>query len=1009
MSCRKKVRSLGLFLILLLIVPAYADQEPAAQAGDPQIDPAAAEARLMTHIRQLTFEGRRAGEDYFSHDDSKLVFSSEREADNPFFQIYTLDMETGDTRRVSPGHGKTTCAWFSPDDRKVLFASTHDDPNARAKQKQELVDRASGKQKRYAWDYDEHYEIYVRNLESNDLVRLTEARGYDAEGAMSPDGRRIVFSSNRHAYIETLSPKDAKAFELDKSLMLDIYIMSADGSDVRRLTNVKGYDGGPFFSPDGRRICWRRFSEDGARAEVYTMNIDGSDQRQITHMGVMSWAPYYHPSGKYLIFATNKHGFSNFEMYMVDVEGRGEPVRVTYAPEFDALPSFSWDGSKLTWTSRRSTKKTSQIFIADWNHEAAQRMLSLGQAAKKQGTAHATPRQLPSTTKPEITAEDARRHVVALASERMAGRMTGTEGEKLATQYVADAFERLGLVGAGDGGTYFQEFDFTAGASLGPENKLRISGLDQPTRGATTVKEWQTRGGLAVGKYWKPLGISNAGQFDSAEVVFAGYGIVAPKTEEAEAYDSFVKLDVTDKWVMVLRDMPGDITPERRQQLARHATRSAKARIVRDAGARGLILVPGPNSKYRNPLVRISRDDIHAAVSIPAISITGELAQHMLDNADKKLKALQDELDKGLPQTGFKIPGIHIEATIDIAKMTRQGRNVLAVLRAEGLIDGPRPPALVIGGHVDHLGKGGSSDSLAREDEQHMIHFGADDNASGIAGLLEIAEYFADQVAIGKLKLKRDVVFAAWSGEELGLLGSKHFVAQLAAKSGQKDNIQAEVAAYLNMDMIGRLNGKLVVQGVGSSSIWPGEIERRNAPIGLSIAIEEQAILPTDTTPFYLKGVPVLQMFTGAHADYHSPRDTADKVNYKGLTRITQFVALIARSLCTQADLPDYVLMKEETRGPSRRMGRVYLGTIPDYAGEGIRGMLLSGVTAGAPADQAGLKGGDVIVQLAGKTIENIQDYMAAMGALKVGQPADIVVLRNEKRVQLTITPGSRE
>ncbi len=1006
MSFRKSVRSWVLFLNLLLTVPACAYQKPSGQTGDssppaatsaePEIDPAVAEAQLMTHIRQLTFEGRRAGEDYFSHDDSKLVFSSEREADNPFFQIYTLDMETGDTRRVSPGHGKTTCAWFTPDDRKVLFASTHDDPNALAKQEKELADRAAGLQKRYAWDYDENYEIYERDLESGTLKRLTHARGYDAEGSISPDGRLIVFTSNRHAYTETLSPKEAKTFELDKKILMDNYIMSADGSDVRRLTDVKGYDGGPFFSPDGRRIGWRRFSVDGLIAEIYTMNIDGSNQRKITHMGVMSWAPYYHPSGEYFIFTTNKHGFDNFELYLVDVEGRGAPMRVTYTPKFDGLPSFSWDGTKLTWTSRRSAKKDSQIFIADWNHEAAQRMLSLGQAAKEQDIAHAAPRDFSSTTKPEIRAEDARVHVVMLASEHMAGRMTGTDGEKLATQYVAEAFERFGLAPAGDGGTYFQEFDFTAGASLGPRNKLQIAGTDQ------------TRGRLTVDKDWRPLGISNTGQFDSAEVVFAGYGIVAPKTEKFEAYDSFVHLDVTDKWVMVLRDMPENITPERREHLDPYRTRSAKARTVRDKGARGLILVPGPNSPYRDPLVRIRRDDIHAAVSIPAISMTGELAQRILDKADKKLKALQDELDTGQPQMGFAIPNIQIEVTIDIEKVTRQGRNVLAVLQAAMLFDGPQPPALVIGAHIDHLGKGSSSSSLARKDEQDQIHFGADDNASGVAGLLEIAEYFADQVATGKLKLKRDVVFAAWSGEELGLLGSKHFVAQLAAETGRKDNIQSAVAAYLNMDMIGRLRGKLIVQGVGSSSIWPGEIERRNVPVGLSISIQDQAVLPTDTTAFYQKGVPVLHVFTGAHGDYHSPRDTADKVNYAGLTKITRFVSLIARSLSTQADMPDYVLMKAKASGPGRARGRVYLGTMPDYASE-ARGALLSSVTKGAPADKAGLRGGDLIVELAGNTIENVQDYSAAIGALKVGQPADIVVLRNEKRVKLTITPGSRE
>jgi len=228
------------------------------------------EAALLDNARQLTFEGRRSGEGYFSRDGKLMVFQSERDAANPFYQIFLLDFETGDIEQVSPGHGKTTCAWIHPNNRQVLFASTHADPEAREKQKAELDLRASGKERRYAWDYDEHFDLYVYDRQTKSYRQITDARGYDAEGAISPDGNWIVFSSNRVAYEQPLSPEDAKTLEIDKSFMLDLYRVRIDGTGLERMTTARGYDGGPFFSHDGTQICWRRFSEDGATAEVYT-------------------------------------------------------------------------------------------------------------------------------------------------------------------------------------------------------------------------------------------------------------------------------------------------------------------------------------------------------------------------------------------------------------------------------------------------------------------------------------------------------------------------------------------------------------------------------------------------------------------------------------------------------------------------------------------------------------------------------------------------------------------
>jgi len=329
------------------------------------------ERDFLTRIRRLTVEGRRAGEGYWSPDGKRLVFQSEREPGNPFYQIYTLDLGTADVKRISPGMGKTTCAFFRPGSDEILFSSTHHDPKSKQYQDEELAFRASGKERRYSWDYDTEMDIYAYNEKTGALKRLTTAKGYDAEGSYSPDGQWIVFTSMRDAYNRPLSAKEQKQLQTDPSYFGEIYIMRADGSDQRRLTNAPGYDGGPFFTQDGKQIVWRRFDESGLIANVWMMNPDGSHQRQITDFGSMSWAPYMHPSGQYIIFSSNKLGFENFELFIVDTEGKKEPVRVTYSDGFDGLPVPSPDGKQLAWTSTRSGGSNGQIFLASWNHEHA--------------------------------------------------------------------------------------------------------------------------------------------------------------------------------------------------------------------------------------------------------------------------------------------------------------------------------------------------------------------------------------------------------------------------------------------------------------------------------------------------------------------------------------------------------------------------------------------------------------------------------------------------------------
>jgi Tol biopolymer transport system component len=343
----------------------------ARQGAEPRPPAGSREGEFLSRVRRLTVEGRRAGEGYWSPDGQRLVFQSEREAGNPFYQIYALDFASGDTKRISPGYGKTTCSFFRPGSDQILFASTHHDPRSKALQQEEIDFRASGKERRYAWDYDPEFELYAVSEKSGQATRLTNARGYDAEGSYSPDGQWIVFSSNRDAYARTLTAAEQKQLEIDPSYFAEIYIMRADGSQLRRLTNAAGYDGGPFFFPDGSRIIWRRFDEQGLIADVWTAKPDGTDARQITKFGAMSWAPYVHPSGQYVLFASNKLGFENFEVFMVDIDGRKEPVRITYADGFDGLPVPSPDGKRVAWTSSRGGGREGQVFLAEWNHDRA--------------------------------------------------------------------------------------------------------------------------------------------------------------------------------------------------------------------------------------------------------------------------------------------------------------------------------------------------------------------------------------------------------------------------------------------------------------------------------------------------------------------------------------------------------------------------------------------------------------------------------------------------------------
>ncbi|NNE07698.1 MAG: M28 family peptidase [Gemmatimonadetes bacterium] len=963
-SSRARETATFLFALLCLISPSLS---PAVAAGDAE--------PLLSNVRQLTYEGERAGEGYFSADGKHLVFQSERLRGNPFYQIYSLDLETGDAIRVSPGIGKTTCAFYRPGTNDVLFASTHGDPDAEAKQREEIAFRESGKTRRYSWDYDEHMDLYVADRAGLNVRRLTEARGYDAEGAYSPDGRLVVFSSLRAAYDRELSAEEAKRLEQDPSYFGDLYIMNADGSNVTRLTDEPGYDGGPFFSPDGKRVIWRRFDETGAIADVYSMSIDGTDIVRLTDFGAMSWAPYYHPSGEYAIFTANKHGFGNFELFIVDANGAKEPVRVTFTDGFDGLPVFDPAGTRLAWTAGRTSDEKSQLFLANWDHDGALAMLSRSSARGEGPTA--------LIDRAELHAK-----VEYLASDELEGRMTGSPGARAAGDYLAGALEAIGFEPLPGLDGYRQRFTYSSGVSVDPASALTI----------VTGEESRA---LALDHDFRPVSFSENGTFEG-DVVFAGYGLSVPGGL-GEGYDSYRDLDVQDKIVLVLRAIPEEVDQKRRLTLNRYAGLRYKALAAREAGAKGLLVVNGPSTKGLSDLVTL-RSEVNASTSGIAIaSIRTEVAENMFRAAGYDLAEVQAELDLENPhfEGSFALEGVTASLAVELERERQGDDNIVAWLPAP---DGANAPQyVVLGAHYDHIGHG-EVGSLARDGEHGEIHNGADDNASGTAVVLEIAEAIAARRAESPEAYKRGVIVTFWSGEELGLVGSAYYVENPPVPNEQ-------VVAYLNFDMVGRLReNQLTLQGLGSSSIWKGLAEKKNVAAGFQLSLQDDPYLPTDATSFYTHEVPVVHFFTGSHEEYNRPVDDTETLNYEGMERVAKFALAMTEDLVRRDDRPDYAKVERSDRGGGRTANlRAYLGTIPNYTQEGVDGVKLDAVRPGAPADDAGLEGGDVIVELAGQRIANIYDYTYAIEALKIGEETPVVVMRDNVRIELTIIPGSRE
>jgi len=409
-----------------------------------------------------------------------------------------------------------------------------------------------------------------------------------------------------------------------------------------------------------------------------------------------------------------------------------------------------------------------------------------------------------------------------------------------------------------------------------------------------------------------------------------------------------------------------------------------------------MLVVAGPRSPNAGELIPMTFDTAIAGSGLPAASITGGVASALFRTAPagQSLDSVQRELDSGNPHVAGFALGAQVSLTTKLVREKKSGRNVIAYLPAT--TSAHARPWVVVGAHYDHLGTGTGGNSLASGREASRPHVGADDNASGTAAVMALAE------ALAKQPRPRHVLIALWSAEEIGLIGSKQFVSTPPVPLDQ-------IAAYINFDMVGRMtNNKLAAQATGTSPVWGSLIERANVRAGFDIAMQPDPYQPTDVSSFNEAGVPSLNFTTGAHTDYHKPSDTADKINYEDLDRIVDLAAAITRQLLDAETPPPFTKVEQSSQTPSRTGLRIFTGTVPDYTAE-VKGLLLGGVIAGGPAERAGLQKGDVIVEIAGRSITNIYDYTYALELLKVDQPVKVVYTRSGKRLETTLTPTVRK
>jgi aminopeptidase YwaD len=555
--------------------------------------------------------------------------------------------------------------------------------------------------------------------------------------------------------------------------------------------------------------------------------------------------------------------------------------------------------------------------------------------------------------------------VKTLAAPEMEGRASGGPGAERAARHVVAEFQRLGLRPGGDDGTWLQAFTIPTGIRLGDLNALTVIG---PSPRA-----------LVLGSDFVPLTVSAEGRQD-AELMFAGYGITAPDL----GWDDYAGLEARGRIVLVLEQEPRRADPAgpfRRPDAYYYAERSHKIINAREHGAIGILLVAAAS------LPALAG---HAqSTGILAAAVTPAVADALLAPAGIDVAAATAAIDAGPAPRSFAVPGARVALQVSLVRERGRTANVIGVL--PGRDARLRDEAVVIGAHYDHLGRGGEG-SLA-PDALGTIHPGADDNASGVAAMLGIARAFAEAGGA-----PRTLVFVAFSGEEMGLLGSTHYVRRPARPLER-------TVLMLNLDMVGRLRGRTLYVGGVDSAAGLRDLVSAQAG-GLTLSMRGDPFGPSDHAVFYAAGRPVLFLFTGAHADYHRPGDTWDTIDASGLAEVTALGARVVDAVAGLPAPPAYARVVAPPSSSGRRGGYgPFFGVVPEFGESERPGARVGGVRAGSPAEKAGVRPGDVIVTFGGLTVRTLEDFTFALRGRRPGDRVEVIVVRDgaERRLQAVL------
>ncbi len=567
----------------------------------------------------------------------------------------------------------------------------------------------------------------------------------------------------------------------------------------------------------------------------------------------------------------------------------------------------------------------------------------------------------------EITVEELKEHLFILASDSLKGRKTGTAEGKIAANYIKEQFKNAGLRMMADDG--FQYFELVTDIEPGSENSLNIDGLEY---------DYQTD--------YSVYAFSESNKV-IAEIAFVGYGLDI--NENSLKWDDYEGVAVNNKWVIILKGDPGP--DNNSNKFIDYSSDREKVLTARDKGAAGVIFVSGPKFDKFDQLVSLYFDRTKSDAGLPVINIKRYVADSLLISSGyPNIENIEKKISETKKTYSFNIDAKVIAKT-DLVKKTVTDQNVI------GAIDGSNPELqnkyIVVGAHYDHLGMGGAG-SNSRMPDTIAVHNGADDNASGVTCLIEIAE----KIAAGPDLPRRSIVFIAFGAEEMGLIGSSYFVKNPTVDIDK-------IFAMINLDMVGRLDNdkrSVLISGTGTALESEQILKSLSANYDLTFNYSPEGYGPSDHAVFYASDIPVFFITTGAHQDYHTPFDDVEFINFNGQRTIAEFTCDLIMDLAERQEHMTFQKAGRKKGTRYRSKLKVTLGIMPDFTSASDEGLGVGGVTEGKPADKAGMKKGDLIIALNGKPVKNIYDYMNRMKKFEPGQIITVDVIRDgEKKVLL--------